>query len=231
MRYFMMRVGLPVVALALFTVGVRAQPISMPEIGAPHVEPAASQGALFWVVPVSIGGTTDFALEASDDLSHWQTLWNVTHQDSTNVLNLPDVGIPAGQARCFRLRVPGDSIEDRQGAWTGLGIVEYRYHYAPRIGFCNCITSATVTVRNGVVTKVADAIRATGFPEPNPNLQEFMSIDQLFDAIRGYQRSSDYLWVCVQYDPVNGFPADVLLGAKPDWGGGFTISQFEVIER
>lgn len=215
---------------AMSTGGTLAQDTGTPTLGVPRLE-ATGAVAPAVVVPIVIARATDFAVEVTDDLETWRTLWNFTHRDATNVLSMADGGPTVGQARFFRLRIPGDSVEDRLATWTSQGITAYRFHYEPRIGFCNCITSAMVTVRDGVVTQVSDAKRATGFPEPSPNLEDFMSIEQAFDLIRRNQKSSDNLWVRVGYDATDGHPTDVLLGAHPDKAHGFTISHLEIIQR
>lgn len=92
--------------------GARAQAISTPTLGIPRIDSTGAADPAF-LVPVGIDGATDFAVEVSDELGTWRTLWNRTHHEGTNVHMLPDAGPTVGRARFFRLRILGDSVEDR----------------------------------------------------------------------------------------------------------------------
>lgn len=177
-------------------------------------------------LPIMLAGTTDFALEFSDDLQHWQVARNY-HVANAGLVTLPDFGTEEKNSRFYRLRIPGDLPADELSAWKGHGISSYRYHYEPRIGFCNCINSANVTVRNGVVASVTNAVRASGTPEPNPNPADFPTIETLFEQIKTAEQNPEVPWVGVRYDPVLNFPADMLLWTIPDLPHGFVASGFE----
>lgn len=182
-------------------------------------------------LPIVPAGATDFALEFSNDLQHWQILWNY-HVGSTDLVTVPaSTPRPDSKAyRFYRLRIPGDLVDDKRAQWESLGITSYRYHYAPLIGFCNCINSADVTVQNGAVVSVTNAVRASGKPEPNPKLADFPTIEVLFQSVLEAEQSSELVWVGVQYDPVLSYPTDLRLWAIPDMGHGFVISDFQVLQ-
>ena len=181
-------------------------------------------------LPVLPGSATDFALEFSTDLQHWVTFRNY-HVQGLNLVTIPaSASNPDSTTRRFyRMRIPGDLPDAKLAEWQSRGIGSYRYHYAPRIGFCNCIDSAMVTVRNGAVVSVTDAVRASGAPEPNPNLTDFPTIEALFDVIKNAEQSSDLVWVGIVYDPILSYPLDMTLWANPDWSHGFVVSDFEVL--
>lgn len=224
------RVLLILMAWVLAGMHLWAQDAAPPTLGVPEVLTSGGQEPILFV-PVSVRGATKFAVECSEDLTHWKTLWNYSFRDVTNVFSIPDPSPATGAARFYRLRSPGDLVDDRQAEWTSQAILSCRFRYEPRIGFCNCIKSALVTVSQGVVTSVSDAVRATGFPEPNPNIADFPSIEQLFDMIRRCQSSRDYEWVRIVYDPILNYPVDVFLGGHPDSAKGFTLSELEILER
>jgi hypothetical protein len=181
-------------------------------------------------LPIVPASATDFALEFSNDLQHWKVLWNY-HVRSADLVTIP-ASTPSQDSkacRFYRLRVPGDLVDGKLAEWKSRGITSYRYHYAPLIGFCNCINSANVTVQNGIVVGVTDAVRASGTPEPNPNLADFPTIEGLFQSVIAAEQTSDLVWVGVQYDPVLSYPTNLAFWANPDAGHGFVISQFEVL--
>jgi len=179
-------------------------------------------------LPVVPSGTTDFAIETSVDLQHWQTVRNY-HINRADIVTVPDTVSDAGaqSSRFYRLRIPGDLVDDELARWKAHLISSYRFHYEPRIGFCNCITEATVTVEGGVVVSVTDAVRASGDPEPSPNPNDFPTIEALFEQIKTAEANTGFAWVGVQYDPELSFPGEMAYWTLPDLPHGFVVSKFE----
>jgi hypothetical protein len=220
------------VAMLLWSMHRPTVPSTSPSTAPAELKPPLLGGAGSSGSPVQLPvvptGATDFALEVSEDLQHWQVARNY-HVASANLVTVPDPGPPSEKNRFYRLRIPGDLVADKLTAWKAHGITSYGYHYAPRIGFCNCIVSADLTVNNGVVVNVTNAVRASGDPEPNPNPADFPTINDLFDQITAAEQDSQIAWVGVEYDPVLSFPAEMGLWSNPDLPHGFVVSEFEIL--
>lgn len=160
------------------------------------------QGPATWL-QIDTVGETNFVVESSEDLENWLLFRGVSA--TINNIYLLDFQTEEVQRRYFRLIVPGRSAEEMRNAWEERSIESYRFRMK-RTCFCepHRILSATVTVTNGTVVNVEDAMSSGGLPEPNPDMAEFKSVEELFDLI--IQSSGEAELVLAAYDETLGYP-------------------------
>jgi hypothetical protein len=174
----------------------------------PTIRLQATNNSFPTAVGVTItGGTNQFSLEGSENLTDWHTVWDVVTK--VRAFWLIDRFSPAGLGtfRFYRALSPGKSSAEMRQNWMDAGLTNYQFRFRRTCSCTPTILSGTVTVRAGKVVAVSDARGAGGEIIPDPDLAAFKSIEDLFDIIRTQSTNADLL--SVKYDELRHFPLRV----------------------
>src|SRR5207244_572720 len=150
--------------------------------------------------------STNFSLEASEDLKYWRPVLNVQAGSVNPSFYCRDIPLGPNRKRFYRAMAPGVSASEQKRLWTEMGIHFYSFRFR-RICFCRPIfLSAIVFVRNAKVEFVKDAFDGQ---EPIPvakiDLSAFKSIEELFQILlEAEQKPADL--IVADYDPDTRYP-------------------------
>ena len=156
---------------------------------------------------IDSGGAPGLVLDASTDLKSWSPYMNVfSRVRSIRFFDRSTNSLPSSP-QFFRARSAPENVNQLRQEWQGLGYSNYKFTFK-RICFCGQdVLSGTVTVNNGQVVAVTDALGAGGAPIDNPDLSQYKSIEELFDIINDAMGQVDVLMV--GFDPTLHFPNQI----------------------
>lgn len=177
------------------------------ETSPPMIKLQMAAAALPVTLNIDTGGAKAFALERSGDLKAWRPSLNVFTK--VRFFRIVDRStISRIEAPQYYKAVAGatQSVEQMRQKWLSQGFGKYKFK-VERTCFCDpTFLSATVFVENGRIVGVAEA-KTGGAEYPNPRLEQFRSIEELFDMLSTETPKSDVL--AVAFDPTMGFPTRI----------------------
>jgi hypothetical protein len=196
-----------VVLLALFAlvtaIGVQAEVVTSLAISN-----ASRPVRLILNTRIGAGGSSGNLVQSSADLRNWQPALNVYARVPVfQVLDLDSLG--AVVDRIFYRTVVGGTqgTVDVRKEWTAHAFTNYQFRFT-RTCACNPSTlSGTVTVNAGKVVAVTDAQDASGSPILNPDLTQFLSIEDLFDLAQRDENVADVF--AIAFDQTLFFPKSI----------------------